>query len=115
VAVDMLSSHDEEEVSRKANALNVDGTSYMLVTKKGTISVTNYRKEKSVMRISLSTGGRVEQVSDDGKVKMNDFAGSDWQESGYHMLNNHSDVTWDLNIDPGQTKVITYTVSFYTR
>ena len=57
----------------------------------------------------------MDQVSDDGKVKMNDFIGTDWQESGYHMLNNHSDVTWDLSIDSGQTKVITYTVSFYTR
>src|SRR6267142_281658 len=83
VAVDMLSSYDEEETSRKANAINVDGTSYTLVTKKGTISVTNYRKEKSVMRISLSSGGRVEHASDDGKVKMNDFTASDWQEGGY--------------------------------
>jgi hypothetical protein len=115
VAVDMLSNYDEEEVSRKHNAINIGNTDYMLVTKKGTVSVTNYRKEKSVMRISLSTGGRVEQVSDEGKVKTNDFAGTDWQESGYHMINNHSDVTWDLSIDPGQTKVITYTVSFYTR
>src|SRR6266850_17444 len=110
VAVDMLSSYDEEETSHKANAINVDGTSYTLVTKKGTISVTNYRKEKSVMRISLSSGGRVEHASDDGKVKMNDFAASDWQEGGYHMLNNHSDVTWDLNVEAGQTKTLSYSV-----
>jgi len=115
VAVDMLGNYDEEEVSRKANAIHVDGTSYTQVTKKGTISVTNYRKEKSVMRISLSSGGRVEQASDDGKVKVNDFATADWQEGGYHTLNNHSDVAWDLNIEPGQTKTLTYTVSFYTR
>jgi hypothetical protein len=115
VAVDMLSNTDEEEVSRKPNAINYDGTHYTLVTKKGTISLTNYRKEKSVMRISLSTGGRVENASDDGKVKMNDFIGSDWQDGGYHTVNNHSDVTWDLSIDPGQTKTLTYTVSFYTR
>jgi hypothetical protein len=115
VAVDMLSSYDEEEVSRKSSAIQVDGTSYSLITKKGTISVTNYRKQKSVMRVSLSTGGRVADASDEGKVKMNDWAGGDWQESGYHMINNHSDVTWDLSIEAGQTKVIYYTVSFYTR
>ena len=115
VAVDMLGNYDEEEISRKANAIHVDGTSYTQVTKKGSIAITNYRKEKSVMRISLSSGGRVEQASDDGKVKVNDFTSSDWQEGGYHTLNNHSDVTWDLNIEPGQTKTLTYTVSFYTR
>ncbi len=115
VAVDMLGNYDEEETARKPNAMQIDGTNYTLITKKGTISVTNYRKEKSVMRISLATGGRVEHASDDGKVKMNDFTSADWQESGYHTLNNHSDVTWDLNIDPGQTKTLTYSVSFYTR
>jgi hypothetical protein len=115
VAVDMLSSYEEEETARKHNAINIDNTNYTQVTKKGTISVTNYRKEKSVMRISISSGGRVEQVSDDGKVKTNDFTASDWQEGGYHTLNNHSDVTWDLSIEPGQTRTLTYTVSFYTR
>jgi hypothetical protein len=114
VAVDMLSNYDEEEVSRKHNAINIGNTNYTLVTKKGVVSVTNYRKEKSVMRISLSTGGKIEQVSDEGKVKTNDFAAADWQESGYHVINNHSDVTWDLSVDPGQTKTITYTVRFYT-
>jgi hypothetical protein len=114
VAVDMLSSYEEQEVSRKHNAINVGNTNYTLVTKKGTISVTNYRKEKSVTRVSLSTGGRVEEASDEGKVKMNDYTATDWQEGGYHMINNHSDVTWDLSIEPGQTKTLTYTVSFYT-
>jgi len=115
VAVDMISSHEEEEIARKHDAINFGNTSYTMITKRGTIKVTNYRKEKSVMRISLATGGRVSEASDDGKVKINDFAAGDWQESGYHVANNHSDVTWDLNVEPGQTKTLTCTVSFYVR
>jgi hypothetical protein len=30
-------------------------------------------------------------------------------------VNNHSDVTWELTLEPGASKTITYEVSFFTR
>jgi hypothetical protein len=115
VAVDMSNSAEEVEVSRKNDAVVFGGFSFAKITKKGTITITNFRKEKSVMRISMGTGGRVEEVSDDGKIKINDLQASDWQEYGYHVANPHSDISWDLTLEPGVTKVLSYTVTVYTR
>jgi hypothetical protein len=67
------------------------------------------------MKVSLATGGKVEEASHDAKVRINDFASGDWQESGYHTVNNHSDLTWDLSLEPGKTITLTYTVTFYIR
>ncbi len=35
--------------------------------------------------------------------------------SRYSGLSDHSDVTWGLKLEPGETKVITYDFSFYMR
>jgi hypothetical protein len=115
VAVDMSNSSEEVEVSRKPDAISFGGYTYAKITKKGTITITNFRKEKSVMRVSMATGGRVEEVSDDGKVKTMDSQASDWQEYAYHVANPHSSVSWDLTLEPGASKTVSYTVSVYTR
>jgi hypothetical protein len=115
VAVDLLGSFDEEETSRTPNALRVEGYDFTLVRKKGTLTVSSFRKEKSVMRLSVAVGGKVEQASDDGKARINDFRADDWVDAGHLYVNNHSDVTWDLELEPGETKTVTYTVSFYVR
>jgi hypothetical protein len=115
VAVDMIGTHEEVETGRKHNAINIDNVEYTLIQKKGTITITSFRKEKSSTRISIATGGRIEAASDDGKIKINDFFSTDWHESGYHTINNHSECSWDLVIEPGQSKTLTYQVSFYVR
>lgn len=115
VAVDLLGSFDEEEISRTPNALRVEGYDYTLVRKKGMLTVSSFRREKSAMRLSVSVGGRVEEASDDGKSRINDFRPDDWLDAGHLHVNNHSDVTWELELEPGQTKTVSYTVSFYVR
>jgi len=113
VAVDLRGTTDEEEIERHANALRVDGNDYALIKKKGTINLTSYRKEKSLMRITLCTGGKVESASDDGKIKLNDFRPEDWDESGWMRPNNHSDVVWEVDLESGKSKTLTYTISSY--
>ena len=115
VAVDLRGTTDEEEVERTNAALKVDGYEYALVKKKGSITVNSFRSEKSLMRITLSTGGKVSAASDDGKVKINDFRPDDWDDSNYMRPNNHSDVTWEFTLEPGKSKTLTYTLSSYVR
>jgi hypothetical protein len=114
VSVDLRGSIDEQEISRKPNALRYNSTDYTQITKKGTITINSFRNEKSQMRISFGTAGVVSKVSDDGQIKLNDGRGDDWDSSDYARLNNHTDVTWDVTIEPGEKKTITYEVSFYT-
>jgi len=115
VAVDLRGAHDDQELERKPSALHFDGQDFMQVRKKGTITVTSFRKEKSDMRISVSTGGKVMTASDDGKIKINDFRAADWDEPAYMRVNNHSDVVWEFTIDPGTTRTITYEATFFVR
>ena len=67
------------------------------------------------MCVTLSTGGKVSAASDDGKVKLNDFRAGDWDDQNNMRVNNHSDVTWEFDLEPGKTKTLTYDVSFYAR
>jgi hypothetical protein len=115
VAVDLRGSADEQEVGRTPNALRFDGSDWSEVRKKGTVTVTSYRQEKSAMCVTLSIGGKVSVASDEGKIKLNDFRAGDWDEAAYMRVNNHSDVTWEFELEAGKTKTLTYELSFYTR
>ena len=115
IAVDLRGTSDEEEISRKPNAAHLDDYEYSLVQKKGTITITNSRKEPSEVCISVATGGKIEKASDGGKVKINDFRAEDWDEGSYMRVNNHSDVSWEFTLQSGETKTVEYTVSFYVR
>jgi len=115
VAINMCGSMKEEEIARQDNALKWNGDNYALVRKKVTVSVSNFRTEKSVTRVSVSTGGKAQAVSDGGVVKLNDSKSDDWQNSQWFGINNHSDVSWDLEMAPGEIKTLTFEVGFYIR
>lgn len=115
VAINMCGSVKEEEITRKENAMRWDGNNFALIRKKVTISVSNFRREKSVTRVSVSTGGKAEAASDGGVVKLNDSKPEDWQNGSWQGINNHSDVTWDLEMAPGEIRTLTFEVSFYIR
>lgn len=115
VAVDVRGDYVEEELSRTPDALNWNRKSYSLIKKRGTISLTNYRKESSQMRISTSIGGKATTASDNGAIHVNDHRRQDWKGHNHAVVNNHSDVTWDLNLRPGESKTISYEFEFYVR
>ncbi len=83
IAIDLRGTTDEEEIERHPNALRFDTWDYAQVKKKGTITIASFRTEKSAMRITLSTGGKVESASDDGKIKINDFRPDDWDDPSF--------------------------------
>ena len=115
VAISMCGSIKEEELARQQNALQWDGSQFSLVRKKATITVSNYRPEKSTTRVTISTGGKAEKASDGGIVKLNDNHPEDWQNGDWRGVNNHSDVSWELELAPGEVKVLTFEFSFFIR
>jgi hypothetical protein len=112
VAVNLRGTLAEEEIERKPNVLNWGGHSYSLIRKKGTVTLTSYRDADSDMRVTVSLPGKADAVSGDGRVRIDDFHPGDWQDGGFWQ-NNHSELVWELNLKPGQTVEMTYTVSFY--
>ena len=112
VAVNLRGTLAEEEIERKPNVLSWGGHSYSLIRKKGTITLTSFRDADSDMRVTVSLPGKADAVSGDGHIRIDDFHPADWQGGGFWQ-NNHSELVWELNLKPGQTVEMTYTVSFY--
>ncbi len=116
VAVDVRADFDEEEVERKQNSAQYRGYQYARVRKKTTLSVTNFRKEATVMQISLSFGGRGLTVSDGGEIKINDYRSNDWSSGGSDArLNHHTDVEWKVTLKAGETRDLRCEYEFFTR
>ncbi|MCW8133949.1 MAG: hypothetical protein KIS92_26625 [Planctomycetota bacterium] len=113
VAVDMCGNYQEEEIARQPNAMNWNGTNYTLIRKKATVTVVNKRAEKSLTRVNIGLGGKAEKASDNGKVRLDDFRPRDWYNSGYQVANNHSDVNWEFELEPGATKTLTFEITLY--
>jgi hypothetical protein len=116
VAVDVCAGYDEEEINREPDAIRWDGNQYARITKTAKINVCNYRTQSSKMQINLGLGGKVIEASDGGEIKINDFRLEDWANNGYAgRINNHSDVTWEIDLEPGETRDITIKYEFFIR
>jgi hypothetical protein len=113
IAVDLKADLVEEEVSRQENALKRNSTSYTLVKARSTITLTSSRKEPSATRITLGFGGRVTEASDSAKVTISGHSSEDWGNNDPGPVNNHSHVTWELNLAPGEKKVLTVEFTYY--
>jgi hypothetical protein len=113
IATDVRVLHEEVEVERKQDALESKRGRYASIRKKGTLTLSNPRGERTPLRIRLSTGGKVEQISGGGRVKVDDFRTEDWGDSNLAAINSHSEVEWTLTLEPGERKTLTYEVGFW--
>lgn len=113
IAPDVRSLHEETELDRKQDALRHNGSSYALIRKKGTLTLSNPRGDPTPIRISLSTGGKADKVSGGGRVKVDDFRMNDWGDTRLASINSHSEVEWSLTLEPGERRTLTYEVTFY--
>ena len=116
VAVDVRGTYAEEEISREANGIDFDGNTYARVTKKGTLSVTNSKKETITLLITAQFGGNCTKASDNGKIILTDFTSQDWGNfRGHPALVGHSAVSWQLDVEAGQTTEVTCRYYYYVR
>ena len=116
VAMDVRGTYEEEEIERKLKAIHFDGYDYVRISKKGTLRVTNYKKESIELIIACSFGGNGTKASDEGKIMVTDFEGSDWRNfRGNTALTGHSTIRWDLKLKSGETKEVTCEYHYFTR
>jgi len=114
VAVDVRATHEERELDRQVSSLRWGGYDWTLVRKQGAVTVTNYRDEAADMLVTVQTGGRAETASDGGAIKINAARAEDW-EGNHSAINNHSEIAWSLSLAPGETRMVTYDVTYYVR
>ena len=116
VAVDVRGTYGEEETARQPNAIKVGGYQYVCISKKGTLRVTNYKKQSIALMITCEFGGNAAEASDDGKIAVTDFVGEDWtNHRGHPALNGHSTIFWELELKPGESKEVTCDYVYYIR
>lgn len=106
--MDIDSEAMEEEVGRDRGNLRLpNGSSYDLITVKGTLTAANNRNASSPMRISLAFEGDL--VSADGQPKV---------AKGTRALGDLNPVTsleWRPEVKAGETLKFTYTYKMYVR
>jgi hypothetical protein len=116
VAVDIRGEYEEEEIGRDMRAGRFDGHEYVKLSKKGTLRVTNYKKESADLLIKCQFGGNATKASDEGEIKITDFSSGDWQNfRGSSALTGHSTIEWELTLEPGETKEVTCEYYYYLR
>lgn len=106
VSADIAGTFKETELERQANALNWSGHQYAKVSKKGTVTLVNRRDESSRVCVSLSMGGRVKSAGAEGAVVVDAGRPDDFEDSSNSNVNNHSDVRWELDLGPGETRTL---------
>lgn len=114
VAVDVRAAYDEVEVSRDPEALRWNNTSFVKINKKGTLTVTNYRTEKTTLIAKTSVVGKVGEVSDGGTATAADMEFFNYN-SDLRALNARGNVCWELTLEPGEKKVLTFEYSVFVR
>lgn len=116
VAVDVRGTYEEEEISRDPDGIRFDDNTYARITKKGTLSVTNAKREAITLLITAQFGGNCTEASDNGKITLTDFIAEDWgQFRGHPALVGHSTVRWELTVKAGQTTQVTCQYHYYAR
>ena len=116
VAIDVRGTYAEAEIERVPKAVRYLRYDYVKVSKKGTLRVTNYKKEPVTLYLTCRLGGNALDASDDGKIVIGGFQNQDWQNVTPHpALNGHSTIRWQLELKAGETKEVSCRYEYYIR
>jgi hypothetical protein len=114
IAIDVRGSYEEQEVGRQLKALHFDRKDYALISKKGTLRVTNYKTTAIDLVVTCEFGGNPTAASDGGKITIGDFDAADWTSfRGHPALTGHGAVRWEINIPAGGSKELTCEYGYY--
>lgn len=128
-AVDVLLNKQEKEVRRTPNAVHWDGDDYLKVDLKGTLVLTNRRKEPVEVDVVRHILGNAETASLNGKIEklnmLEDQASAgasrpDWWNgyswpSWWSHFNGIARIRWKVTIPPGQQQALTYNWHYFWR
>ncbi|HLU38230.1 MAG TPA: hypothetical protein VK081_02520, partial [Planctomycetota bacterium] len=109
VAVNVRGTYEEEQTAVQPNALTWNRSVYARVTLRGKARVANHERHAVDVRVRASVGGRVLQADGDAKVVLRGHDPADWQGASFDARpNGHSDVTWNVRLEPGAEQELTF-------
>lgn len=116
VAVDTRGKVEDFETGREERSYTIAGRSYTKVNGQIDVELANYKRHAIDVEVRLSFGGRANEASDDGQIRLNHFRQSDWYSyRGDHSANNSSVVTWKTSIEAGKKFEPTVKFHYFSR
>ena len=106
-AMSVKAQQVELETERKRGALAVYGRNYDLVSIQGKLTVKNYQPKSVTLEITKTLSGQV--VSSEPQAKIEKLA------RGLSRVNELSQLTWTIELQPDQEEEIVYTYQAYVR
>ena len=96
----------EAEVKR-GDPVKIGKADFVPVTMKGTMLISNFRKDKATIKVTKTVRGKLGEMSDGGKIKKTQLADGE--------ANATNQVEWKVEVPAGQSKEITYTFEMYLK
>ena len=116
VSVDTRGSFEEHEVGRELKSLTWNGRHYAKILQQATLNLCNHKSEAITVEITFRFGGRADDVSDDGAVTLSPYKPADWKNyRGDPVVNNSSEVRWNVRLEPSEVCEPKVTYHFFTR
>jgi hypothetical protein len=106
-AVEIQGDRAEYEVTRDRNAGSFYGSTYDRVSVRGEIRVTNLKAEAVRLEITKHVQGEVAANPDEARVVA--------VAEGLRRVNPTTRLTWDLPLEPGEDRTLTYSYSLFVR
>jgi hypothetical protein len=131
-AVDVRVKKSDSETLRTPNAANWDGSNYARVDLRGTVALTNFRKEPVDVEITRHVLGNITEADSDGAIAMvNVFEDSTYAPASgspyphwwgwwnwphwWSRFNGVGRITWTATLDAGASHDFTYTWHYFWR
>lgn len=105
VAPDIMVKDNEQETEREEN-IKQKKIVYDLVKVTATIEVKNYKDKEINLKVNRTIIGEMLKTDADWETK---------KRPTYYSINPVNDVTWEIKLEKGESKTITYSYQFYVR
>jgi len=106
-AVSVKAEQVEFETQRQRDAMRMYGDQFDLITIQGKLSVTNFLDKDITLEITKTLSGDVKSTAPEAKIEK--------LARGLLRVNGTAELTWTIDLEPGQDKEITYTYDVYVR
>lgn len=107
IATDVRVKKSEVEKSRQEDALRLQGNTFAKVTAAGTVTLKNFKAVPIKVAVTKILTGDVEDTSAEGKVVK--------VAEGMKAVNPASRIAWEVPLQPGEERTLTYTYFVYVR
>lgn len=128
-AIDVKAKKSDGEVERVSSAARWRGDAYARIGMKGTVRLTNYKKETVHLEVKRFVIGTSPSAENEGSVRLLNaledtmwtswtppvwWRWYNWPNWWYHF-NGVAEISWDVHLEPGKTIELGYAWSYYWR